>query len=334
MRAKPLALAAIVCSLAAWSGRSETRPRYGGVLRVELRALYDTSDPPASGPLTNLAPAFRLTTWEGGRRAIFAADDSAPAGRPFADSVEVQFNRSLRDQSIDFELGKADIIELGPAELRRLPAGRKVWTSSPVRILALVFSPRVDDPRTREALALAVDRNAIHTVLLQRQGEPSAALLPQWLSGYAFAFHAAADLARARSLSSGARPLTLSVAEPSLRAIADRIALNARDAGLTLTVTPQPTADVRLFEARVASGDPAKALALLASAFGLPDPARADTPEALYQSERALLEGFRVIPLFHLPDVYAVSQRVKGGPGITPLGEWRFGDLWIDTTRP
>ena len=36
--------------------------------------------------------------------------------------------------------------------------------------------------------------------------------------------------------------------------------------------------------------------------------------EALYAAERTLLEGFRVIPLIHLPDVYGVSPRVKGGP--------------------
>jgi hypothetical protein len=29
-----------------------------------------------------------------------------------------------------------------------------------------------------------------------------------------------------------------------------------------------------------------------------------------------------------------VAHRVKGGPGITPLGEWRFGDLWIEAARP
>ena len=50
----------------------------------------------------------------------------------------------------------------------------------------------------------------------------------------------------------------------------------------------------------------------------------------MYRAERALLEGFRVIPLFHLPDVYGVGPRVKGGPGISPLGEWRFENLWLE----
>ena len=72
------------------------------------------------------------------------------------------------------------------------------------------------------------------------------------------------------------------------------------------------------------SSNGAEALPAMAAAFGLPEPPRAATPEALYAAERGLLEGFRVVPLFHVPDLYAVSPRVKGGPGLTPLGEWRF----------
>jgi ABC-type oligopeptide transport system substrate-binding subunit len=68
--------------------------------------------------------------------------------------------------------------------------------------------------------------------------------------------------------------------------------------------------------------------------LGAPPPTRSDTPESLYNAERALLDGFRVIPLFHLPDVYGASSRVRGGPGITPLGEWRFENLWLDGPRP
>jgi ABC-type transport system substrate-binding protein len=210
-----------------------------------------------------------------------------------------------------------------------------VWTSNPVRVLALVFHARVDDARMREAIALAVDRSAIHGVLLQRQGEPSAALLPQWLTGYAFLFPMTQDLSRARSLSSGSRPLTLVAEDSANRAIAERIAVNARDAGINLSVTNQPaTADIRLTELRVASSDPATALAAMAASLNLPEPARVDSPDGLFNAERALLDGFRVIPLIHLPDVYGAAQRVRGGPGITPAGEWKFENLWLESGRP
>lgn len=323
--------AALALVLAA---QAETRPHYGGTLRVEMRESIETPDPPQAGPgPADLANAFTITRWEAGARAVYTADDNAAGGRPFLDSVEVRMGRPLHDQSIALEMGRADIVELGPGEMRRLPASRQVWISSPVRVMALVFSPRFEDARVREALALAVDRSAIHNVLLQRLGEISGALVPQWLSGYAFVFPASQDLARARALAGSGRTLSLSIDDPALRPIADRIALNARDAGLAVTVTPQnPNADVRLTEARVMSTDPVRALGGLASAFGLVAPST--VTEGLYGNERALLEGYRVVPLFHLPVVYGVNPRVKGGTGITPLGEWRFENLWIEGGRP
>jgi hypothetical protein len=316
--------------LAASLAVAATRPHYGGTLRIELREPVEEPDPPTTGPtLGKLIGPFSVTRWEGGRRAVYTADENAAGGRPFVDNVDVQMGLTRRDRAI--ELGRADIVELAPNELR--PAsGQRIWSSSPVRILALVFGPKVEDARVREALALTVDRASIHRVLLQRQGEISGALLPQWVSGDAFLFPGAADPLRARSLTAGlpVATRTLSLAAED-RAIAERIALDARDAGLIVTVVAaRANADVRLVQARLTSSNGWEALPVLAAAFGLPEPARGSTPEALYAAERALLEGFRVVPLFHVPDLYAVSPRVKGGPGITPLGEWRFETLWID----
>jgi len=321
-----------------------TRPHYGGTLRVEMREAIESADPPQTGPgMASLNGAFAITRWEAGRSASYSAEEDAAGGRPFLDAVEIEMGRSLRDQATDLDLGKTDVVELGFNEAHRLATARRTWLSAPVRVVALVFGPRVDDTRVREALALAVNRAAIRNVLLQGQGEVSGALLPQWLSGYAFLFDATADVARARALAAAtppaARSFTLGVEDATLRPVADRIALNARDAGLAVSVTAPgavsaPAADVRLVEVRISSRDGWQALAGVAAALGLPAPARADTPEALYAAERALLEGFRVAPLFHLPDVYGAGPRVKGGGGITPAGEWRFENLWLEGRRP
>jgi ABC-type transport system substrate-binding protein len=305
-----------------------TRPHYGGTLRVEIREL------PLSPEVFGVPKGFVLTTWEAGKRAIFTADENAPGGRPFLDNVEIQFGRALRDQAVDLELNKTDVVELGAAELRRQAPGRRVWSSSPVRLMALAFGSRITDARVREALALAVDRNAIHSVLLQKQGEISGALLPQWITGYAFVFGATADVAKAQALVAALAPadrtLSLAADDPANRSIADRIQLNARDAHLNVTVVPPTTnADVRLVETRIPFADSAHALASVAAAFGLNEPPAARTPEEEYLVERALLEGYRVIPLFHLPEVYGAGPRVQGGPVITPLGEWRFESLWL-----
>jgi peptide/nickel transport system substrate-binding protein len=301
---------------------------------------------------------FRPTAFEPGRRALFAANDDYWGGRPFLDAIDVQLGRGLRDQLLDLELGKADVVEVGPTDLRRASDhGKTVWSSAAVNLIAIVFAPdapgvsgRADDPRLREALALSIGRAAMHSVLLQKQGEPTAALLPQWISGYAFAFPMAPDLARARALANAlppaARALTLTY-DPSMRAarsLAERVAVNARDAGLAVQVSPQnPRADARLAEVRLVSLNPARALVGLAAAFGLQDlaapaPAASDaaSPAALYESERKLLEGFRTIPLFQLPVLYGVGSRVRvyAPPPITSLGDWRFDNVWLSGTAP
>jgi hypothetical protein len=316
-----------------------TRPRYGGTLRVEIRESNESPDPPATGPgIARLTGPFAITRWEPGRRAVFAADENAPGGRPFLDGVEIEMGRAVREQAIDLEVGKADVVELAPNESRRQPAGRRVWSSAPVRLLAVLFGPRVEDARVREAFSLAVDRAAIHVVLLQRHGEPAGSLLPQWVSGYAFLFSTASDGARARALAAAApapaRAFTLAASGAIARPIAERIALNARDAGLAITLVPGGPADARVVEVRIGSAEPGPALAGVAAALGLPEPAAAASPEAIYEAERALLEGFRVVPLVHLPELYGAGPRVRGGPGITPLGEWRFADLWLEAGRP
>src|ERR1017187_7564591 len=98
---------------------------------------------PAAAPL--LGAGFTIARWEAGRLAVYEADENAIGGRPFLGGVEILLGRAPRDQASDLDLGKADVVELGPNELRRQPAGRRIWTSSPVRVLALVFAPHFED---------------------------------------------------------------------------------------------------------------------------------------------------------------------------------------------
>jgi hypothetical protein len=93
---------------------------------------------------------------------------------------------------------------------------------------------------------------------------------------------------------------------------------------------------VRLAEVRLASLDPAQALAELAAALGLPAPAEAASPAALYAAERKLLEDFRTIPLFHVPVLYGVASRVHvfAPPPVTRLGDWRFDNVWLSGAAP
>jgi hypothetical protein len=119
------------------------------------------------------------------------------------------------------------------------------------------------------------------------------------------------------------------------RSLAERVAVNAHDAGLAVQVSPQnPHADVRLLEVYLTSLDPAQALAGFAAALGLPTPSTGASLAALYESERKLLEGFHAIPLFQLPILYAASRVHVDAPPITRLGDWRFADVWLSGTAP
>lgn len=317
------------------------RPTPGLALELGRRGYVFARD--AGGAAIGTGP-FRLAQLEPGRRAIFNANSSHWAGRPFLDSIEIAMGRTAREQWIDLEVGKADLVELAPAEARRAAErGRAVWSSAPMVLLAVVYEDgRPADARLREALALSIDRAAIHNVLLQRRGEISSAVLPQWLSGHEFLFSAAADLDKARQLAAAvpaaSRAVTLSypAAEPLARAIAERIAVNARDAGLAVQAAARHARpDARLVMLPLASPDPAQALAETAAALGYPDWPREDAPEALYASERALLEDGRVVPLFHLPEEYGAAPRVRvwAPPVVGRLGGLRLADVWVEGGR-
>src|SRR5208283_4779020 len=83
----------------------------------------------------------------------------------------------------------------------------------PVELLALVFSPnsKAQDPRLREALALAIDRKPIQSVLLKGAGEPAASILPNWMTGYTAVFSAQANLQRARTVLADSRQPALNL---------------------------------------------------------------------------------------------------------------------------
>jgi extracellular solute-binding protein (family 5) len=297
--------------------------------------------------------AFLVAEWQPGKLLKLAANEESWAGRPFVDAVEIEFGKSLRDQAIALELDKADIIETvsqASNGAQRRGASSSSSLSLPVELLALVFSPnsRAQDPRLREALALAIDRKPIQSVLLKGAGEPAASILPNWMTGYSAVFSAQANPQRARALLADSRQPTLNLSydprDPQAQLIAERIALNAREVGITVQVSLSGTEDIRLLRVVLPSPDPATSLTEAARQLGLPQPAfptasRGNTLEDLYQAEHSSLEGYSVIPLFHLPVASAASERVCGwAPDQDRLGEWTeagrsLADAWLTDQR-
>ena len=211
-----------------------------------------------------------------------------------------------------------------------------------MELLALIFTRDVaspDDKLLRDALALSVERGSIRSVLLQGAGQAAASILPNWISGYGFVFPTDADLTRARQAREQVHTIPrwtigYDADDPAARLLAERLALNARDAGLSLQPTTSTAVDVRLARIPLASADPWIALANVTAIAGLPGLKNTGrSVEDLYAAEQADLATQRVIPLFHLPASYAATPVLKNWI-LRPDGTWSVADAWLGSAKP
>jgi ABC-type transport system substrate-binding protein len=285
---------------------------------------------------------FHIVDWQPGKKLTLGADENHWRGRPFLDTIEVEMGKSFRDQMTALDLGKADLMEVAPEQAHRVSLdGRRLVSSDPVELLALLFTrdaASAQEKTLREALALSVERGSIRSVLLQGAGQPAAGILPNWMSGYGFVFSTEADLTRARHIREQVRVVpTWSLGydgSNSLdRLLAERIALNAKDAGLLLQPTSAATADLRLVRIPLASADPWIALADMETLMGYSPKTNGGSAEDLYAAEQSALATQRIIPLFHLPVSYAAAATLKNWT-LRPDGGWNLADAWLGSRQP
>ncbi|MGD0965118.1 MAG: ABC transporter substrate-binding protein [Candidatus Acidiferrales bacterium] len=367
-------------ALASLPAGSARRPRYGGTLRVEIGETIHSLDPavPATDPAATSAKnqidallyasrnadgtfsglagsgAFRVTRWEAGKHATLSANNDYPGGRPFLDSIEIQMGRAAKDRLLDLELNRTDLAEIPPEEARRAAErGVRVSTSKPDELIALVFiggRPVAESALVREALSDAIDRSSIVDFILQREGEPAGGLLPQWSSGTAFLFSIIPALSGAKEqwAGIGGSPkivLGYDAADGLAQTVAERIAVNARETGISLTLSPISNsasstgkADARLVRIGLPSPRPREALLGIIREAGpmagvdaapLPDPA---SLEQIYERERTVVGDHRIVPLAWIPHVYGLSSRVRDWRPPLAGETWTLADVWLDTT--
>jgi hypothetical protein len=142
--------------------------------------------------------------------------------------------------------------------------------------------------------------------------------------------------------------LRASAADPVAVAVAERIAVDARTAGLVASVQVPtglaPRADARVIHVPLAVSSPERSLAALMAVLGtrtLASAARESAPppgaplDAVARVERALLDQFVIVPIVHLPALYAASDRVAtfDGAVVRPTGEWNLADVWLRPDR-
>ncbi|MEZ5401201.1 MAG: ABC transporter substrate-binding protein [Bryobacteraceae bacterium] len=303
-----------------WSGSGNrivaASERSSPALPAEL--AHAAAGIPGTGP-------FRTETYKPGKLARVTAFEEYWNSRPYLDAVELRFAGA-----------GAAVSEIAPGDIRReTQRGHRIHATPPNDLVALVFDrthPSARRESIRRGLVAAIDRTPIANVILQKQGEAAGGILPGGVSGYGFLFSRERDLAGARRMlaSAGeALPLGYDPAVAILKPIADRIALNAREAGLTIRTVDRAPAAVWLRRVAGLHTDPHLALAHYARGLELAEPAPAESLEELYLRERTLLAGGWVAPLFHVSRVYSVAPEVRNWPG-AGLPEWRFEDTWLN----
>jgi peptide/nickel transport system substrate-binding protein len=296
----------------------------------------------------------------------FRANEETWSGRPFLDAIEVTLGVPPLRQLVDLQLGKADLVELSPELVRKaMQDNQRVWSSAPVTFYGLRFEDEpvaAADAKLREAMALSLDRQTMANVLLQKQAEPASALLPQWLSGYAFLFTMETDIDRAREIRpalpanvpANTEPLRLRVDAPGdlAKLLGERVAVNARQAAILVqvvnravphgantgaTTSSDPASGLHLFSWHYSSLSPRVELESMVSTLNFGDSNGAaissTDPEQLYAREKKLLEERRVLPLVALPEYIGLSQKVRDWMPAR-WGEWHLADVWLDLPEP
>jgi MarR-like DNA-binding transcriptional regulator SgrR of sgrS sRNA len=295
----------------------------------------------------------------------FRANEETWSGRPFLDAIDVTLGVPPLRQLFDLQLGKADLVEISPDLMRRaMQDNLRVWSSAPVILYGLRFDEALSaavGAQLREAVSLSLDRQTMANVLLQKQAEPAAALLPQWLSGYAFLFTMETNIARAREIraalpanaAGGREPLRLRVDAPGdlPKLLGERVAINARQAAIPVQVVNRTAshsasatasstdtlAGLHLFAWHYSTLSSRVELESFASAFHLGDSSEgvvsSTDSEQLYAREKKLLEERHVLPLVALPEYVALGQNVRDWMPAR-WGEWHLADVWLDSPEP
>ncbi len=261
---------------------------------------------------------FQVTGFNNGVLAL-TANESCWQGRPFVDAIEIRVHRSIHEQWLDLSVGRADVVEVPAEDLRQAQQQRlTLLVSPPVTMLALQVSDAgaLANVKLRGAIAAAIDRSALYNVIFQKQGEVTASLLPQRLTGYSFLFPTERDLNKAHELRGGLTtgPLILATeGDGAMQLAAQRIALNLREAGFNVQMASAGVhyADLILRKIPLTGTEPTAALEQVIRSAGEATPASAETPAALFKAEQVFLDEKKLVPLLVLPLACASGPRVR-----------------------
>jgi peptide/nickel transport system substrate-binding protein len=275
-----------------------------------------------------------------GPRMTLMANPEYWGGRRFPETITVLCGRGAREQALDLAAKRADLVEVPPEELRRAQQERiRLSQTEPTELIVLSAErARTSDVRLRQALNESIDRPALLNFIFQKQGEASGGLLPNWITGYGALLPAIHDAAHARQLHAeaggrGVFTLGYEANDAEMQLVAERIALNAREAGLTIQAVAR-TGDVDwlLRRVMVQTANPAAALTGVLHALHGTIELNDASLESVFRAERAALADSMMIPLLHVNRAWAASERLRDWSNASPLTPLPV-ESWVET-RP
>jgi ABC-type transport system substrate-binding protein len=260
-------------------------------------------------------------------RMTLVANPDYWGARRFPETITVLWNRTAREQSLDLAAKRADLIEVPPEELHHAQQGRaRLSNGEPAEVVVLCAERAgTADAKLRQALSETIDRAALLNFIFQKQGAIAGTLLPNWMTGYGTLFPVVHDTAHARQLrgeAGGHVAFTLGydVKDAPMQLLAERLALNAREAGLTLqSVARTSEVDWLLRRVPVQTANPAAALTEIARTLHRTVELKDTSLESVLLAERAAVADYTLIPLLHLNHAWAASERLHDWSGATPL---------------
>jgi hypothetical protein len=124
------------------------------------------------------------------------------------------------------------------------------------------------------------------------------------------------------------------------RQTAERVAVNARDSGITLAVAPLPAGWNRMTEPgfdfwveRVRIAGPTMVKGQMDAIKGLGLIVKGPGPEQAYAAERQFVDSLAVIPLIHIPELLGIGPRVMDWSA-TPWGAWHLEQVSLGGEKP
>jgi len=89
---------------------------------------------------------FVISQWDPGKKLVMAARDDYWGARPFVDSIEIEMGKNFREQTISYELGQSQVIEIPPDQVHHANEARQLRASDPIELVALLFAHDVQTP--------------------------------------------------------------------------------------------------------------------------------------------------------------------------------------------